>query len=142
MTPERRVVFFQMVEAAGVEPASENIPYGHLHAYPDIWFSSFRVSIRQDSGKTILLEVRQRCNRHSESAILLVDVLAGSAGKTRQDGSTKLLRRSYNHLRLYLGPAFLRVGRNSACNQNFFIPVEAVSPPINSRYEKEPLPVI
>jgi len=27
------------VEAAGVEPASENIPQGHLHTYPEFWFS-------------------------------------------------------------------------------------------------------
>jgi hypothetical protein len=26
----------KMVEAAGVEPASENIPHGHLHAYPEV----------------------------------------------------------------------------------------------------------
>jgi len=26
----------EMVEAAGVEPASENIPHLHLHTYPEI----------------------------------------------------------------------------------------------------------
>jgi len=31
-----------MVEAAGVEPASENIPHGRLHTYPKFYFSSFR----------------------------------------------------------------------------------------------------
>jgi len=25
-----------MVEAAGVEPASENIPHRHLHTYPEL----------------------------------------------------------------------------------------------------------
>ncbi|MGD9247025.1 MAG: hypothetical protein PVI60_03640 [Desulfobacteraceae bacterium] len=35
MRPERRVINCIMVEAAGVEPASENIPVWFLRAYPD-----------------------------------------------------------------------------------------------------------
>ena len=31
-----------MVEAAGVEPASENIPHGHLHAYPEVCVSAIK----------------------------------------------------------------------------------------------------
>ena len=30
------ILYHDMVEAAGVEPASENIPHRHLHAYPEI----------------------------------------------------------------------------------------------------------
>ena len=26
----------RLVEAAGVEPASESIPHGHLHVYPEL----------------------------------------------------------------------------------------------------------
>ena len=37
---KRRVVFFQMVEAAGVEPASENDHPRLLHTYLRIWVSS------------------------------------------------------------------------------------------------------
>jgi hypothetical protein len=43
-----------MVEAAGVEPASENTPHGYLHAYPDLECSPIRESIRRDAQKAIL----------------------------------------------------------------------------------------
>ena len=31
--------YIKMVEAAGVEPASENFPIWHLHTYPEVWLS-------------------------------------------------------------------------------------------------------
>jgi len=30
------ILYYNMVEAAGVEPASANIPLGRLHTYPEI----------------------------------------------------------------------------------------------------------
>jgi len=38
-----------MVEAAGVEPASGNIPHRHLHTYPELLLSPFEVSSRLDT---------------------------------------------------------------------------------------------
>jgi len=38
-----------MVEAAGVEPASENIPIRLLHTYPELWHSPIQVSSRLDA---------------------------------------------------------------------------------------------
>jgi hypothetical protein len=37
------------VEAAGVEPASENIPHRRLHTYPEFCFFAFQVSFRLDT---------------------------------------------------------------------------------------------
>jgi hypothetical protein len=38
-----------MVEAAGVEPASANIPHRRLHTYPEILLSPYQVSSRKDA---------------------------------------------------------------------------------------------
>ena len=95
-----------MVEAAGVEPASENIPHWHLHVYPDIKYSPVRVSIGQDAWKAILLDFRRSWNRNSYPTILQVVAQTGLAGLIRQDASLiRRLERIHNHLRLYLDPA-------------------------------------
>ncbi len=38
-----------MVEAAGVEPASENLPHRHLHTCPEIYISLIPASFRLDA---------------------------------------------------------------------------------------------
>ena len=94
------------MEAAGVEPASENTPQWYLHAYPDIGCSPFRESIRQDAQRAILLDFRWKCNRNTFPAILQVVAPTGLAGMVRQDANLKRLERNYNRLRLSLGPVF------------------------------------
>ena len=101
-----------MVEAAGVEPASENIPLKHLHTYPELWwrrresnprpktfhsdiyilvlnFKSRFLDLLQAgiSTKASLSKFRLTWYRHPGSAIPLVDALTGPAGVARQDGS-------------------------------------------------------
>ncbi len=76
-----------MVEAAGVEPASENIPQWRLHAYPGMGCSPFRESTRQDAQRTSLLDFHRNCNRHAFPAILQVVAQTGLAGMVRQDAS-------------------------------------------------------
>ena len=95
-----------MVEAAGVEPASENTPHGYLHACPDIGYSPFWESIRQDAQMTILWDFRWKCNRSTFPAILQVVAQTGLAEMIRQDASLKRLERNYNRLRLSLFPVF------------------------------------
>ena len=59
------------------------------------------VSSRQDTSSTSLLRFRRFCHRRAESTILLVDVLAGSAGKIRQnDGLIMRPWHIHNRLRL------------------------------------------
>ena len=73
---------------------------------------------------------RRSVNRLSGSPILLVDALTGLAEMVRQDVSLKRLKRNYNHLRLCLvSHLVLQAGKRLVCNLNFFVPVEAVSPP-------------
>ena len=95
--------------------------------------SSFRL-FKSPSGRMLdrlsCKIFRRSVNRMSGTAILLVDALTGLAGMVRQDVSLKRLKRNYNHLRLCLvSHLFLQAGRRLVCNLNFFIPVEAVSPP-------------
>ena len=93
-----------MVEAAGVEPASGNIPLGRLHTYPELWI---RLAGALSGGipcRLACFEFRRQLNRRPLSAILLVDALSGSAGKSRKDAGLKRPGLIHNHLRLCLFP--------------------------------------
>jgi hypothetical protein len=59
------------------------------------------VSSRQDTRSTSPLRFRRICHRRAESTILLVDALAGSAGKIRQDAGL-FMRPGHIHNRLRL----------------------------------------
>ncbi len=95
---------FVMVEAAGVEPASENIPRRHLHTYPELSFSLFKSPPGWILKRLSCKNIRRSINRIFGSTILLVDALTGLAGVIRKNASLKRLERNYNHLRLYLIP--------------------------------------
>jgi len=118
------------VEAAGVEPASENSPQRRLHTYSGIYISLVKTRPNSLSDKPTCLRFRQNRNRWPGLTIPLVDALAGFAGETRQDGSSsKRLRHMHNHLRLCLVPPFNEQAETSVCSRCFDIPVEAVTPP-------------
>ena len=92
------------MEAAGVEPASGNIPQRLLHTYPELSLSPFKSPSGRMRKRLSCKNIRRSVNRISGPTILLVDALAELAGVIRQDASLKRLERSYNHLRLYLFP--------------------------------------
>ena len=64
-----------MVEAAGVEPASDNIPHRLLHTYPEFFISPLRpLSGRMPQGLACQ-SFRLMRNKLSLEAILLIDAL-------------------------------------------------------------------
>ena len=93
-----------MVEAAGVEPASENIPPGRLHTYPGFCIRLSGAPPGWIPGRLVCLEFRRCLNRRPAAAILLVDALSGSAGNTRKDAGLKRPGLIHNRLRLRLIP--------------------------------------
>jgi len=76
-----------MVEAAGVEPASENFPLWRLHTYPEIWLSPLTAPSGWILKQLSRYEFRRLWIRRTEAGYPAVDALIGSAGVIRQDGS-------------------------------------------------------
>jgi len=123
-----------MVEAAGVEPASENIPHERLHTYSGFYFSSGR-SPPNRIPDSLSCRFNRPWSRRPESAVLLVDAPSGVAGISRWNGSCLS---SYGVIIIVCDYMFSRRftsgQESSVCSQCFFVPVESVSPPIVSRY--------
>jgi len=104
---------------------------------PNFSVRQFRPPLGTMSDQLVCLSFTHPDANNQSKAILQVDALTGSAGRFRQD--TGLFKRPghiHNHLRLCFNPTCLRVAGISVCNLNFFIPVEAVSPPENKREKR------
>jgi hypothetical protein len=76
-----------MVEAAGVEPASGNSPHRLLHTYPEFSLSPLKPLSGWMLEELSCYEFRLIRNKQPIEAILLIDALSGTAGKTREDVS-------------------------------------------------------
>ncbi len=99
-----------MVEAAGVEPASGNIQYRRLHAYPEQRVFSGTNSVQARICADSLWDFAAMSTGINRLLSCIVDALTESAGRKLQDGSRlKRLQRSYNRLRLCLCPPFYEV---------------------------------
>jgi len=92
-----------MVEAAGVEPASENIPLKHLHTYLGVWISPLA------SPPSGMRNRPARWRSPIQPQALWINYPASRRPlpdlqeKNRQDGSClRQLRRTHNRLRLCL----------------------------------------
>ncbi len=77
----------RLVEAAGVEPASDNIPQRRLHTWPEFWFRLSRPLQAGFLEGYLVKMFRLIRNKQPLEAILLVDALPRVRRKTRQDAS-------------------------------------------------------
>jgi hypothetical protein len=92
-----------VVEAAGVEPASDNIPHRLLHTYPEFFISPLEASFRQDASGASLLII----SPHAQQAFArgYPADRRPQPGPQEKPGGTLAyitrLKRSYNRLRLF-----------------------------------------
>lgn len=121
------------MEAAGVEPASENTP---LQASTCV----FLLKCLSRLGSTRTRNFQRypafyfafQASRHLLKAIPLIDAPINPAGTGWWNGSLfMLLQHMHSRLRLYLMfQPFNEQSETSTCSLSLYIPVESVSPPV------------
>jgi len=122
-----------VVEAAGVEPASENTPLqASTCVFPLKCLSRLGSTRTRNLQRYPAFYFAFRASRLLPKAIPLVDAPINPAGTGWWNGSLfMLLRHMHSRLRLYLKfQPFNEQSETSTCSLSLYIPVESVSPPV------------
>jgi len=117
-----------MVEAAGIEPASESTTLRHLHVYPDYYVSDFKMP----SGRLFEIQspfVLLKSQEKFSWASLLNDTDSWNTDNFRAAAAYLIKQRvPVRYWRLCLFSAFLRGYGATTCNLILVTPVEPFRP--------------
>ena len=84
-TGERNILLIRLVEAAGVEPASEDLRFRTSTYISSVFYFAIKHSQRQDYLKAILKKLRFLHFRPNRKLSCIYNILSLSTGETEED---------------------------------------------------------
>jgi|GEM_PF-1568188 len=124
-----------MVEAAGIEPASEGIPQPASTGLSSSVHLVERFSKRKSVAQPAQVVLHPPDPEHARQTILLVGVSSGPQERPQETAALSIRQRLQQVLQLIVSHLFNEVDGTSACSFCFTTSVESISPPTFFNYK-------